>query len=240
MGTRHLICIFWKGKWVLAQYGQYDGYPEGQGVKIFHFLSVACNIDLLKVGLEHIYEPTEEELAAIDAECQAWNNERDAQTLLRRPNMFGINQLYPGLARETSAGILGLIARAGRTATEDGMAGDAKSSTENKPKKIPVRLDLEFANDTWYCEWAYVVDLDKEVMEVYGEAERKHETHRFVDVGPKEASVPCFVCSLDFRELYLMMDDGEFLAKVQEGIARNREREEADENRTSPPERREA
>lgn len=193
-------------------------------------MSVAHNIDKLKAGLDHVYEPTEEELAAIDAECQAWDDEREAQNLRWEPNMFGVNQLYPSLARETSAGILALIARAGRTATKDAMAGDAKGDAENEPKKIPVRLDLEFANDALFCEWVYVVDLDKEVMEVYGGAEAKHEAHRFVDVGPEGAPVPCFVCSLDFRELYLMKDDGEFLAKVQEGIAKNREREEADES----------
>ncbi|AEO54286.1 hypothetical protein MYCTH_2313755 [Thermothelomyces thermophilus ATCC 42464] len=215
MGTRHLICVFWKGKWVLAQYGQFDGYPEGQGVKIFNFLSYARNIDNLKAGLDHyIYEPTKEELDAIWAECDAWDENRLAQGLPYQHNMFGINQLYPSLARETSAGILGIIARASQTGSEDGTDGSAGM----RAKKVPVSLDLEFANETLFCEWAYVIDLDKEILEIYGGGEHKHDGHRFKDVGSEDAPVPAFICSFSFSELYLMRSAEEFLDKVREAI----------------------
>ena len=39
MGTRHLICVFKDGEYKVAQYGQWDGYPEGQGVCILEFLN---------------------------------------------------------------------------------------------------------------------------------------------------------------------------------------------------------
>ncbi len=133
--------------------------------------------------------------------------------------MYGINQLYPSLARETSAGILGIIARAGRTEekndAEDGAESSADGFAETQPKKIPVRLNLEFANDTLFCEWAYVVDLDKDVLEVYGGGETKNEGHRFKDVGGELDPVPAFVCSFEFSELYLMKGSDEFLAKVE-------------------------
>ncbi|KAK4042076.1 hypothetical protein C8A01DRAFT_44852 [Parachaetomium inaequale] len=213
MGTRHLICIFWKGKWVIAQYGQFDGYPDGQGAKIVKFLAVARNIDNLKAGLEHhIYQPTTDEIDAIWAECEAWDEDREAQGLMYDRRMFGINQLYPSMARETSAGILGIIARASQTEQgEDGAEGGA----EKKPKKIPVHLELEFANNTLFCEWAYVIDLDKEVLEVYGGGERKHDGHRFKDVGAEGDPVPAFICSFDFSEIYLMKSDKEFVEKVK-------------------------
>ncbi len=38
-------------EWVLAQYGQFDGYPEGQGIKVVRFLSVAQNIQKSQGGL---------------------------------------------------------------------------------------------------------------------------------------------------------------------------------------------
>lgn len=224
MGTRHLICVFWKGKWYIAQYGQFDGYPEGQGVKVFNFLSFARNVDNLKVGLEnHIYEPTKEELTAIWDECEAWDENRRTQGLMYERHMFGVNQLYPSLARETSAGILGIIARASQPEETDGAEGDG----EKKPKKVPVHLEVEFANDTLFCEWVYVVDLDKEVMEVYGGGEKKHDGHRFKAVGDEGAPVPAFICSFDFSEIYLMKSEQEFLEKVKNACdARNPGEEE--------------
>lgn len=38
MGTRHLIAAKVDGEYKLAQYGQWDGYPEGQGVAVLDFL----------------------------------------------------------------------------------------------------------------------------------------------------------------------------------------------------------
>ncbi|KAH6636687.1 hypothetical protein F5144DRAFT_190143 [Chaetomium tenue] len=227
MGTRHLICVFWKGKWFIAQYGQWDGYPEGQGVKIFNFLSFARNVENLKAGLEnHIYEPTEDEITAINDECEAWDENRRGQNLPYEPRMFGVNQLYPSLARDTSAGILGMIARAGGAEATDGTEDDK----EKKAKKIPVQLGLGFANDTLFCEWAYVVDLDKEVMEVYGGGERKHDGHRFKDVGDETRAVPAFICSFDFSEIYLMKSDQEFLEKVKKACDEKSQDEEEEED----------
>lgn len=41
MGTRHLIEVRCDGETKIAQYGQWDGYPSGQGVKILEFLTNA-------------------------------------------------------------------------------------------------------------------------------------------------------------------------------------------------------
>ncbi|GAB1314668.1 hypothetical protein MFIFM68171_04878 [Madurella fahalii] len=166
MATQHLICISWKGKWVIAQYGQWDGYPESQGVKLCKFLA---------------WDKSRREL---DYFGFGWE---------RKP-MDGLNQLYPSLSNNTSSRILGIIARAAITEPED----VAERDTGQKSKRIPVSLDLEFANDDVLCEWAYVIDLDKEVLEVYGGAENKHPGHRFVNVGDGEDCVPCFIGSFDF------------------------------------------
>ncbi|KAJ4295728.1 hypothetical protein N0V88_004430 [Collariella sp. IMI 366227] len=177
MGTRHLIWYVLltnlNSKRLLAlkilprPISQFDGYPEGQGIKILRFLSVARNIEHLKRGLEHhVYEPTPEELDAIWDECEAWDRAREAQRLPYERDMFGVNHLYPSLARETSAKLLGIVARAG--AGKEVERGKGK-----KQKKIPVSLALEFANDGLFCEWTYVADLDKEESEVYGGPEKK-------------------------------------------------------------------
>lgn len=38
MGTRHLINVVYDGKLVISQYGQWDGYPTGQGVDVCNFI----------------------------------------------------------------------------------------------------------------------------------------------------------------------------------------------------------
>ena len=38
MGTRNLSCAYMDGEFKVAQYGQWDGYPEGQGLTILEFL----------------------------------------------------------------------------------------------------------------------------------------------------------------------------------------------------------
>ncbi len=82
MGTRHLIIVYYKGKYRIAQYGQWDGYPSGkqiemvirstpyidaqagQGVTVLAFISQPDDIAKLKIALDtegHVFELTEEE-----------------------------------------------------------------------------------------------------------------------------------------------------------------------------------
>ncbi|KAH6626013.1 hypothetical protein B0J18DRAFT_488946 [Chaetomium sp. MPI-SDFR-AT-0129] len=223
MGTRSLICVFWKGKWYIAQYTQFDGYPEGEGLKVFKFLTYGPDIDHLKAGLQnHIYEVTDDQLDAINREIQAWDRDQRQNNPEYDPWTSGSQQLYPTLSRTTGAGILRLVANAGRTDgdsdKEGPSVGDGDKDAETESTKLPIYLDLEFANSTLFCEWAYVVDLDKEVFEVYGGGEYKHREHRFKDVGGPEAEVPAFVCSFTFREVSLMKNDKEFMDKVNEAL----------------------
>ena len=91
----------------------------------------------------------------------------------------------PGhLSPHTGAGILEIVARA----------------TAEKP--VPVQLHLGFANDS-NCEWAYVVDLDHGVFEVFEGAEWKDKTvsKRFGDIGGEHVTVPAFVKSFSLTEL---------------------------------------
>jgi hypothetical protein len=69
--------------------------------------------------------------------------------------------------------------------------------------RVPVALNLEFANDSLYCEWAYVVDLDGEAFEVFAGAEWKDKTSskRFNEIGERRDTVPDLVKSFSFTEL---------------------------------------
>lgn len=61
MGTRHLTCVIKDGDYKVAQYGQWDGYPEGQGLNILNFLK-EMDRNVFEKKLDMISWATEEEL----------------------------------------------------------------------------------------------------------------------------------------------------------------------------------
>ena len=59
-------------------------------------------------------------------------------------------------------------------------------------------FEPELADD---CEWAYVVDLDTQILEVYGSSEEKRKDHRFHDVGGPDKRVPKFLLRVPFSDM---------------------------------------
>lgn len=50
MGTCNLICVYYKGRYAIAQYGQLDGYPSGQGVVVYRvstIINVVVEVELV-------------------------------------------------------------------------------------------------------------------------------------------------------------------------------------------------
>ncbi|RYP64539.1 hypothetical protein DL771_008728 [Monosporascus sp. 5C6A] len=160
MGTRHLVLVYYKGQYRIAQYGQWDGYPEGQGVTVLRFVSDPENLSKLRSVLDAesmLYEPTKDQLNAWYAEMQRVSQEHyarppptDERELEERCNVLHPGRdVCPSVSRDTGADILRLVADA----------------TAEKP--VPVVRKIEFLADTYFCEWAYVVDLDEHALEVY-------------------------------------------------------------------------
>ena len=69
-------------------------------------------------------------------------------------------------------------------------------------KCLPIYLSLEFVNDI-YCEWAYVIDLDRHEFEVHQgyEAKDNPTSKRFNSIGKMNDMVPGLVKSFRFTEL---------------------------------------
>jgi hypothetical protein len=95
MGTRGLTKVIKNDKVVVAQYGQWDHYPSGQGLTALQFLRDEANVDKLDKGLYWLYEVD-------DASVE--------ETLNRTGDNFAT--AYPSLIRDTGAEILELIANA--------------------------------------------------------------------------------------------------------------------------------
>ena len=142
MGTRHLVAVMIDGEYKVAQYGQWDGYPSGHGVTALEFL-----------------RDMDRDAFANKARACHWANEKEIDStweefgVTGRPGMVPYEvakargKRYPHLDRDAGAEILSLV-----------------SQSENG---LPLNNSIGFANDSLFCEYAYVVDLDKDTFEVF-------------------------------------------------------------------------
>ncbi len=147
MGTRNLTAVMLNGKYVVAQYGQWDGMPSGQGATALEFcqnnLQTEITKDLFKSQLSRVRFLEDEELEKILEEIGSVNH------MLTPEQAEKYNDRLPYLSRDHGAEILNLIFQ----------------STENKD--ILLRDEIDFAKDSLFCEYAYVIDLDKNTFEAY-------------------------------------------------------------------------
>jgi len=134
------------GKTRIAQYGQWDGMPKGQGYTVLDFLrKQKGNFDKFKKKLENCRFVNDKDQKKIDKFMKAigskdgWMNENQA-------NKY--HEAYPYMSRDHGAKILDMV---------------LKSKGE-----VLLRDSTGFASDSLFCEWAYVIDFDKNVLECYG------------------------------------------------------------------------
>lgn len=139
MGTRNLTCAVIDGEYRVAQYGQWDGYPSGQGAEALGFL-LGMDRESFITKLRAARFATDEDLTAINAEL-------DAAHSVNSEKMMNEGGKYQQFSRDRGAKILSIVAEA-----EPGI----------------LLLDRRsFAADSLFCEWAYVVDFDNGTFEVF-------------------------------------------------------------------------
>lgn len=145
MGTRHLTCVVKDGEYKVAQYGQWDGYPSGQGTEILSFLREELNRDTFLANLAQTLQPTDEQIKAWWLEVGHDIEKSDGFVDVSISKQYGKNR--PSLSRDTGSKVLGLI--------------------QNASEPVPLNLYKDFAADSLFCEWAYVIDFDKNTFEVF-------------------------------------------------------------------------
>ena len=126
MGTRNLTAVMMDKEYKIAQYGQWDGYPEGQGRTILNFIH-KTDLNAFKEALKDV----------------RWITEDESKKVVGTPDWPNV---YPHLSRDAGGEILQMV-----------MDGTAKILTNS----------ISFAGDSIFCEYAYVIDLDKNTFEVY-------------------------------------------------------------------------
>lgn len=132
MGTRNLTMVVKNKEYKIAQYGQWDGYPNGQGRSVFEFLTKTIDKEKFLQKLE---------------ECKFVSNEEieKAYDVSRSDDKF--EKIYPFINRDLGAKILELV--------------------QEYPETPLLQNQLGFAGDSLMCEWGYLIDFDKDKLEVY-------------------------------------------------------------------------
>lgn len=143
MGTRHMVAVVSGGEYRVAQYGQWDGYPSGQGASILDFLRKG-NVDGLKTNVLKCSFITNKDYKEMWKE---FGVDVDKQSFVDGDVSAKFLQKYPQLSRDVGSDILKMIA-------------DAEGG-------LKLQDNYNFAADSLFCEWAYVIDFDKETFEVY-------------------------------------------------------------------------
>lgn len=166
MGTRHLTCVVKDGDYKIAQYGQWDGYYDGAGVSIL--------ISLLENGTDILRQNVDKAKFVSDEYVDQLFKEMDIEIdggLVSYEDGQRFAEKYPLLHRDIGYGIIEYL------------------STEVK-EEVLTSSSLDFAQDSLFCEYAYVIDLDKMTFEVFEgfNSEPLDQSERFFSIGDDDNS----------------------------------------------------
>lgn len=142
MGTRGAI-LFAKGKKVIGSYNHYDSYPEGLGSEVLEVLKKVSKKNLLNQLGDNV-----KKLKAIDTE------KKPSKELQERYSKFAdlhvsnqtLDDWYCLLRNVQGANCIMPIA-----------TGELEHISD----------DTSFVKDSLFCEYAYLIDFDKKVLELY-------------------------------------------------------------------------
>lgn len=140
MGTRHLTCVFEGNEFKVAQYGQWDGYPKGQGVTVLNFLKT-CDINRFKRNVRKCFFGNEEQLKAAYSKFST-----DGWMTMEQADAFKKSE-FGHMSRDVGADILKLIEQ-----SDDGLM---------------LEDDHKFGYNGLSCEWAYVINLNTLTLDCY-------------------------------------------------------------------------
>ena len=140
MGTRNLTKVIKNNRVVVAQYGQWDGYPSGQGATVFFAIQKPGQMEGLDNNLYLTYEPSDDE--RMEMAKPFLDGSMPGMMTYDSGKAYG--EKYPSLTRDTGANILNVIAEA--------------------TEPVPLYLDIDFENDDLFCEGVYTVNLDNKTF----------------------------------------------------------------------------
>ena len=142
MGTRGLTIVKSAGTFPVSQYGQWDHYPDGQGLTALRFcreyLATPAGRERFKEDLKKVRFIGEGEHARLWEAALGKPSSENGYEKVDDCKQFA--RRFPALDRDLGAGVLEYIAK------HDG--------------EVLTSSQLDFAADSLFCEGAYMVDLD--------------------------------------------------------------------------------
>lgn len=190
MGTRHLIGVILDGDFRIAQYGQWDGYPSGQGVTVLDFCR-SVKLEKFKDKVRGVRFATDEDQKSVDDFLESIGSANGWLTM-EQSNQFQAK--FPALSRDVGSDILAMV-----------NSGSAEFLQDSR----------DFALDSLFCEWAYVLDLDTDTLEVYqGFQKSPHECGRW---GGQKAEKSDYypVKMVQAYSLYELPNDEDFVKELE-------------------------
>lgn len=163
MGTRNLVAVQIDGQYKIAQYGQWDGYPEGKGVEVLGFLRERMNEEVFTKALRNSSFIAPEKLEDLwrqyGADENGWVTLEQSEAMKRD---------HPEFSRDTGAKILDIV--------------------QGCPDGVELNDSISFAGDGLSCEWIWVIDFDKRTFEGYegGGDKRLESGERFAEFDSEE------------------------------------------------------
>jgi hypothetical protein len=134
MGTRGITQVIdSSGQTVVAQYGQWDHYPDGQGLNILSFISGYNVVEQLEKALFKCYFATESELE------EMYKPFVTADGMMTMENSDKFSVMYPSLTRNTGSDILKVVTYS--------------------TGRVPLSNQIDFIEDDLMCEGVYTIDF---------------------------------------------------------------------------------
>lgn len=142
MGTRGLTIVKVDGETKVAQYGQWDHYPSGQGVTVLDFLK-NFNEEQFRNQLKKCQFIDNKKQEEIDHYLKSIGSNNGWMSI-EQSELYHVK--YPYLSRDHGAGILNLI-------------------NESEDETIWIQDSIDFKNQ-YPCEGVYTVDLDNRTFTI--------------------------------------------------------------------------
>lgn len=180
MGTRHLVAVVLDGEYKVAQYGQWDGYLGGQGQTVVDFVREKMDLDRFKTAVRECRFVDEQEYEQLWVDAGA--DPASGFVSMDVSKKFG--EKNPQLSRDAGAGVLSMIQDQGARLLKNSIA---------------------FAGESLFCEYAYVLDLDAERLEIFKgfntePLDSSERFHGFETDGEKYEPVKSFA-AMSFAEI---------------------------------------